>query len=64
MTLLPGPEGVTVGEDICTSGEGYAPTVDIPEDMCEYDQIRQKNIEDRLRKFRELGLKEAKTKLK
>ena len=47
-----------------TSGELYAPTVDIPEDMCEYDQIRQKNIEDRQRKFRELGLKEAKTKLK
>ena len=47
-----------------TSGELYAPTVDIPEDMCEYDQIRQRNIEDRQRKFRELGLKEAKTKLK
>ena len=44
-----------------TSGELYAPTVGIPEDMCEYDKIRQKNIEERQRKFEELGLNKAKT---
>ena len=44
-----------------TSGELYAPTVGIPEEMCEYDQIRQKNIEERQRKFQELGLNNAKT---
>ena len=42
------------------SDEPYAPTIDIPEDMCEYDQIRQKNIEERQRKFQELGLTVAK----
>ena len=44
-----------------TSRELYAPTVDIPEDMCEYDKIRQKNIEERRRRFQEIGLREAKT---
>ena len=44
-----------------TSRELYAPTVDIPEDMCKYDQIRQKNIEERQRKFQALGLNKAKT---
>ena len=38
----------------------YAPTVNIPEEMSEYDKVRQKNIEERQRKFRELGLNEAK----
>ena len=46
-----------------TSGKLYAPRVDIPEDMCEYDQIRQKNIEERQRKFKELGLNEAKSSI-
>ena len=44
-----------------TSTGVYAPTVRIPEEMCEYDKIRQKNIEERERKFKELGLNEAKT---
>ena len=43
--------------------EEYAPTVNIPEEMCEYDKIRQKNIEERQRKFQELKLNEAKTTL-
>ena len=41
--------------------EDYAPTVNIPEEMSEYDKVRQKNIEERQRKFQELGLTEAKT---
>ena len=45
-------------------GEVYAPTVGIPEEMGEYDKVRQKNIEERQRKFRELGLQEAKAKFK
>ena len=39
-----------------TSTEVYAPTVRIPEEMCEYDKLRQKNIEERQRKLKELGL--------
>ena len=45
------------------TGEVYAPTVDIPEEMCEYDKIRQKNIEERQRRFQELKLNEAKNTL-
>ena len=39
-----------------TSTGVYAPTVRIPEEMCEYDKLRQKNIEERQRKLNELGL--------
>ena len=47
---------------ICREREAdSAPVVTIPEEMSEYDKIRQKNIEDRERKFKELGLNEAKT---
>ena len=46
-----------------TSREVYVPTVDIPEEMSEYDKIRQKNIEERQRKFQELELNEAKKTL-
>ena len=41
----------------------YAPTVDMPEEMSEYDKVRQKNIEERQRKFQELELNEAKKTL-
>lgn len=36
---------------------------DDPEEMSEYDKFRQKNIEERQRKFQELQLNEAKTRL-
>ena len=36
---------------------------DDPEEMSEYDKIRQKNIEERERMFRELQLNESKTRL-
>ena len=36
---------------------------DDPEEMSEYDKIRQKNIEERERMFRELQLTESKTRL-
>ena len=39
----------------------YAPTVNIPEEMSDYDKIRQENIKERERKFREMVLNEAKT---
>ena len=42
----------------------YAPIINIPAEMSAYDKVRQKNIEERQRKFRELGLKEAKAKFK
>ena len=56
-------QGTTDDPKPSTSGEVYAPKVDIPGEMCEYDQIRQKNIEERERKFQELGLNEATTTL-
>ena len=41
----------------------YAPYVPIPEEMSEYDKIRQKNIEERIQKMRDLGLNEAKSNI-
>ena len=46
------------------SGDGGGSGNDGLEEMSEYDKLRQKNIEERQRKFHELKLNEAKSTLR
>ena len=50
-------------ENECDEENNIISYHDDPEEMSEYEKIRQKNIEERQRKFQELQLNEAKTRL-